>query len=222
MVLVVDNKEQTRAEIRACLRKVGIYSMGSTVAEAMHHIKSERFYMVIISPTRPYFDMGDLCSQIKAFNKDITAVSIVGSECSESLLYMCRTYSDYRFNLPLSMRDFLAEILNILHIRYDVAYKRPKCGRIYVGIDPPEVYICGKELQLTGSEFSILRLLTIFYPKHFKSEEILDCCIGDANKIGLSNIATHISNINKKARKACSLHAINNIRGQGYILNYIP
>lgn len=221
MILVVDNKEQTRAEIRACLRKVGIYSMGCTISDAMYYTKTGPFHIVLISPSRPYFEMGNLCSQIKAFNKDITVISIVGSDSTESLLYLCRTYSDYRFSLPLSMRCFLSEILNILYTRYDVFYKRPKHGRIYVGIDPQEVYICGKEIMLTDSEFSILRLLAVYYPRHFKSEEILDCCFGSADKIGRGNIATHISSINKKSRLASAYPAINNARGHGYILNYI-
>lgn len=221
MILVVDNKEETRAEIRACLRKVGIYSMGCAMKDAMFYIQTGRFHIVLISPTRPYFEMGNLCSQIKAFCKDITVISIVGSDCSESLLYMCRTYSDYRFSLPLSMRSFLTEISDILYARYESFYKRPKRGRIYVGIDPQEVYICGKEIQLTDSEFSILRLLAVYYPRYFKSEEILDCCFGGASRIGRGNIATHISSINKKSRLASTFQAILNTRGHGYILNYI-
>ncbi|NLK39491.1 MAG: winged-helix domain-containing protein [Clostridiales bacterium] len=195
--------------------------MGSSIEDALQYAKSGRFSIVLISPTQPYFEMGNLCSQIKTFNKDITVISIIGSDCSESLLYTCRTYSDYRFRLPLSMRNFLIEILNIMNSRHDIFYKRPKCGRIYVGIDPQEVYICGKEIQLTDSEFSILRLLAIYYPRHFKSEEILDCCFGSVGKIGRGNVATHISSINKKSRLASSYHAINNTRGHGYILNYI-
>lgn len=222
MILVVDNKEQTQAEIRAGLRKVGVYSIGSTTADAMAIVKSGKINVVLISPTRPYFDMGDLCSQIKAFNKNITVISIFGSDCTESFLYMCRTYSDFRLSLPLSMKDFLSEIVNILQKRNDIAYKRSKCGRIYVGVDPREVYICGKELQLTDCEFSILRLLTVYYPRHFKSEEILDCCFGSPLKIGKGNIATHISGINKKSREACTFDAVKNDRGQGYILNFIP
>ncbi len=222
MILVVDNNEKTQQEIRECLRRSGFYSFGTNSLEVMTYLLTGRISVVLISPIRPYHKMENICSEIRQFDKSIVIICIIGFDCGEGALEACRKCTDYKITLPFSTKEFICLMNDIMKQRADITHNTSRHGRLYINTSPREVYVCGKELILTDSEFSILHLLSTYYPHSFFSSEILDCCFSSNLKLGVGNIATHISAVNKKSRAACSCNIIKNIRKKGYTLNILP
>lgn len=76
----------------------------------------------------------------------------------------------------------------------------------------------GKELQLTKTELMIVRYLCATYPRRQRAERIRAFCWRSAKMPEISNVRTHISVINSKAKKAIGRHLISSGIKCGYVL----
>ncbi len=80
-----------------------------------------------------------------------------------------------------------------------------------------KAYYLGYKLKLTKTEASILYYLTSNFGKDVEIDKLLSVCIGDAHRKP-SNIARHISNINRKAREIGERNIIVSIKPKTYRL----
>jgi len=89
-------------------------------------------------------------------------------------------------------------------------------GILIIDIEKHEVAVEGLKVELTSTEFRILKLFISNKSKVFSRYDILDYLWGDEKIVLDRTIDVHIKNLREKLGKAGQL--IKNIRGIGYKL----
>lgn len=89
-------------------------------------------------------------------------------------------------------------------------------GEINASISIGSPTLCGVPLRFTKTEAMILRTLIVAYPTPTVSRDILKYAFRQTRMPELSNIRTHISVMNKKARECAERNLIELLTGEGY------
>ena len=120
----------------------------------------------------------------------------------------------HRFASDLSFPEIAAELiageLSCLG-KYEAAGVCADRKNVYATVD-------GKELRLTKTELMIVRYLCATYPLRQRAERIRSFCWRSARMPEISNVRTHISVINSKAKREIGRHLISCGIKCGYVL----
>jgi two-component system phosphate regulon response regulator PhoB/two-component system alkaline phosphatase synthesis response regulator PhoP len=100
--------------------------------------------------------------------------------------------------------------------KFDESGKLDIGGMLIIDIEKHEVAVEGQKVELTSTEFRILKLFISNKSKVFSRNDILDYLWGDEKFVLDRTIDVHIKNLREKLGKAGQL--IKNIRGIGYKL----
>ena len=117
---------------------------------------------------------------------------------------------------PFSIKEFVARVKSVLRRH---APEEPS-GRIEIAdslvIDPEkfEVHVEGKSVELTSTEFKILKLLSTKKGWVFTRDQILDYLWGKEKAVVDRTVDVHIRNLREKIGPAARF--IKNVRGVGY------
>jgi DNA-binding response OmpR family regulator len=85
---------------------------------------------------------------------------------------------------------------------------------LVIDSDRYEVRVQGKKIELTPTEFRILRFLVSNRGRVFARDQILDHLWGHEKAVIDRTVDVHVRNLREKLGKAASL--IKNVRGVGY------
>ncbi len=122
---------------------------------------------------------------------------------------------------PFSPRELVARVKAVLRRAKDIK-KDKDVGYIEIGqkllidLNKYEVYVDGKKIDLTPTEFKILRLLAMNKGWVFSREKILNEVWGSEKDVLDRTVDVHIKNLREKLGKMGKY--IKNIRGVGYKL----
>ncbi len=122
---------------------------------------------------------------------------------------------------PFSPRELVARVKAVLRRAKDIK-KDKDVGYIEIGqkllidLNKYEVYVNGKKIDLTPTEFKILRLLAMNKGWVFSREKILNEVWGSEKDVLDRTVDVHIKNLREKLGKMGKY--IKNIRGVGYKL----
>ncbi len=122
---------------------------------------------------------------------------------------------------PFSPRELVARVKAVLRRAKDIK-KDKDVGYIEIGqkllidLNKYEVYVDGKKIDLTPTEFKILRLLAMNKGWVFSREKILNEVWGSEKDVLDRTVDVHIKNLREKLGKIGKY--IKNIRGVGYKL----
>jgi DNA-binding response OmpR family regulator len=119
---------------------------------------------------------------------------------------------------PFSPRELVARVKAVLrrHQKIDESGKLNIGGILIIDTEKHEVTVKGQMIDLTSTEFRILKLFVSNKSKVFSRYDILDYLWGDEKIVLDRTIDVHIKNLREKLGKAGPL--IKNIRGIGYKL----
>ena len=117
---------------------------------------------------------------------------------------------------PFSPRELAARVKAVLR---RAQRKEEKAGGVEVaGIkmdtEAHEVFVKGKKVELTATEFKILEILTSRTGRVFSREQLLDNLWGNEKTVVDRTIDVHIKHLREKLGAAGKM--IRNIRGVGY------
>lgn len=122
---------------------------------------------------------------------------------------------------PFNHRELIARIKAIFR-RLDLGshakqHQDLTVNDIELSISKQEAAISGHALTLTGTEFSILRILMVNAGELVTKEDISQKVLGRKLMAFDRSIDMHVSNIRKKLGEYCSNDKIKTIRGAGYL-----
>ncbi len=101
---------------------------------------------------------------------------------------------------PFSIKVLVAKINAILRRIGKTSSNRVVIGGIEMDLESFEVYVKGSAVELTKTEFEILRIFLENPNKVFTREDILFKIWGDEANIGDRTVDVHVSNLRKKLR----------------------
>jgi DNA-binding response OmpR family regulator len=176
--------------------------------------------LIILDLMLPDADGIEICKKLKRDDKyssiPIIMLSAKGEE-TDKILGLEFGADDY-VTKPFSPRELVARVKAVLRRgeKIDEFGKLDICGILTIDTEKHKVSVEGKRIELTSTEFKILKLFLSNKCKVFSRYDILDHIWGHDKIVLDRTIDVHIKNLRDKLGKAGQF--IKNIRGVGYKL----
>jgi DNA-binding response OmpR family regulator len=176
--------------------------------------------LIILDLMLPDADGIEICKNLKKRNEyssiPIIMLTAKGDE-TDKILGLEFGADDY-VTKPFSPRELVARVKAILRRQQNIdEFGKFDIGDVLiVDVEKHEVAVEGKKVELTSTEFRILKLFISNKSKVFSRYDILDHLWGHEKIVLDRTIDVHIKNLRDKLGKAGSF--IRNIRGIGYKL----
>ena len=179
-------------------------------------------HLIILDLMLPDHDGVDVCKALKKNQKymDIPIIMVTAKTDEFDVVLGLELGAEDYIKKPFSPRELVARVKVVLR-----RYKRTASStsqKINIDdiltIDPEkfEVLVKDEKIQLTSTEFLILKMLAEKPGWVFSREKILDLLWGDEKDVFDRTVDVHIKNLREKLGAAGKL--IKNIRGVGYKL----
>ncbi|MCM8816503.1 MAG: response regulator transcription factor [Candidatus Omnitrophica bacterium] len=218
-VFVVEDEQDISSLIALHLRKSGFivleFGKGN---DFLNFLKRKIPDLIILDLMLPDIDGIEICKYIKSepcYRSIPVIILTAKTEETDKIIGLELGADDY-ITKPFSPRELVARIKNILkrsHGAYET--KLLKVGDILlVDLERYEVYVKNKKVQLTNTEFNILKVLLSKKGYVFSREKILDMLWHGEKAVVDRTVDVHIKKLREKLGEASWL--IKNIRGVGY------
>ncbi len=174
--------------------------------------------LVILDLMLPDADGIDICKNLKS-KDEFASIPIImltaRTDETDKVLGLEIGADDY-ITKPFSPRELVARVKAVLRRGSQrLSSKVIEIGDlIKIDTEKFEVFVKGKKIELTSTEFRILRILAENRGKVFSRDKILDLLWGYDKSVISRTVDVHIRNLRKKLGEAAFL--VKNVRGMGY------
>jgi len=218
LIFVLEDDEDIALSIKEALSVCGFYvHLFGRATEFMNTIEKIKPSLVIIDIMLPDFDGLRVAKFIK--NRidlsDIPLIFLTAKIGEEDKIRGFEIGADDYITKPFSLKELVARVRAVLR-----RYKSSKEGKVYswkgleVNIEEVKVFVDGKEVKLTPSEFNILKLLIKNYGKPLSRDRIIEEIGGVGKDVTDRIVDVHIKHLREKLGKYGNI--IKTVRGFGY------
>ncbi|MCP4217800.1 MAG: response regulator transcription factor [bacterium] len=223
MAFVIEDEPDILELISIHLRKAGYEVEAFMEAAPMFAVLRKKIPDIfILDLMLPDTDGLDVCKTIKKnpLHSHIPVIMVTAKTDEFDVVLGLELGADDYIPKPFSPRELTARVKAVLRRGTPVVPAGPQ--RIEIGdivIDPErfEVSIRGRKIDLTTTEFSILKMLAKKPGLVFSREKILDLLWGNEKDVFDRTVDVHIKHLRDKLGSDGKL--IKNIRGVGYKLD---
>lgn len=221
LIAIVDDEPDIIELVSLHLERAGFGVKGFLEGESfLNFLKVKHPDLILLDLMLPDADGLEICKYLKR-QEEFAAIPIImltarGSE-TDKVLGLELGADDY-VTKPFSPHELVARVKAVL--RRPTPKKdedRLDIGKLLsIDLKKHQVYVEGRKVQLTLSEFKILQLLSSKEGWVFTRDQILDYLWGEEKAVLDRTIDVHINHLREKLGKAARL--IKNVRGVGYKL----
>jgi len=219
-ILVVDDEPNIAELLSAALTLEG-YQVGvaATGAEAIEQVRSFRPNLVMLDVMLPDFDGTEVCRRLRNQGEQVPIVFLTARDATQDKVEGLRMGDDY-VTKPFSIEELMARIGAILRRAGEVAAADTSTLRfadLSMNIDTHEVWRDEQPVELTATEFNLLRYLLENARRVISKSELLDNVWGFEFRGDPNIVETYISYLRKKIddREPALIHTIRRV---GYTL----
>lgn len=219
--LVVEDEPLLQEELREQLMEEQFnVECTDTLKEATERVAGDEYDLVLLDLGLPDGNGLELLKMIKK-NYDETAVVIITAhgEVDEKVEGLELGSDDYLAK-PFAMAELRARIHAVLRRRFKINENDIAIGKMVLHLNHPEVTADGKPVELTETEYKILRYLALNRNKTITrialAEHIWGSKIDD--RFSFDFINSHMKNLRKKLSDAGLPEMISTVYGVGYKL----
>lgn len=225
-ILVVDDEEKMTSFIASYLEKEGYAaSVANTGDEALRLLENEKDYdLVLLDWMMPGLNGLEICRRLRKFSEVPVIFLTAKSDEIDKLLGLEIGADDY-ITKPFSLRELEARIRVILR-RWnkqqpasEAAEERRTLirGKLTINLPGHAVFLEGRPVALTATEFKILTTLAQHPGRVFSRLDLLEIALGEEYSGYERSIDTHIRNLRKKVEADFSNPTIIvTVHGVGY------
>ncbi|MEN9933926.1 MAG: hypothetical protein RLZZ387_505 [Chloroflexota bacterium] len=223
-VLVVDDDRQIVRLVQAYLEQAGFVVLtASDGATALRTIRAERPDLLVLDLMLPDTDGWEITRVVRA-DPHTAALPILmltaRVEDTDRIVGLELGADDY-VTKPFNPREVVARIRAILRRTSTPVAERPALsyGSLRLDVDQHVVTLAGQAVELTPTEFDLLRLF-ITQPGHaFTRQELIEQGLGYAYEGLERTVDSHIKNLRKKLERVPEAPQIETVYGVGYRLH---
>ncbi len=221
IIAIIDDEPDILELVSINLKKAGYQVKGFSDSESfLRYLSAEIPDLVVLDLMLPDMDGFEVCKFLKNQRKyaSIPIIMLTArTEETEKILGLELGADDY-VTKPFSPRELVARVKAVLrrNVSKDET-KRINIGNLLVlDTEKYEVEVEGEKIELTSTEFKILKMLSTKQGWVFSREKILQHLWGDDKMVLDRTVDVHIKHLREKLGKASAL--IKNVRGVGYKL----
>jgi len=218
LIAVIDDEPDILELVSLHLNRAGFRVEGFLNAESFFKFLSSKTPdLIILDLMLPDSDGIEICKYLKS-NQDFNAIPIIMLTArateTDKVLGLELGADDY-VTKPFSPRELVARVKAVLRRKTQDTSKKIKIGDILlIDLNKYEVFVEDKKIDLTPTEFRILKVLASKKGWVFTRNQILDHLWGHDKAVLDRTIDVHIKNLREKLGKAKKY--IKSVRGVGY------
>ena len=219
-ILVVDDEPSIAELLSAALTFEG-YQVGvaGTGAEALEQVRTFRPHLVMLDVMLPDFDGNEVCRRLRNQGEQMPIVFLTARDTTEDKVEGLGLGDDY-VTKPFSIEELMARVGAILRRAGEMAAADTSTLRfadLMMNIDTHEVWRDELAIELTATEFNLLRYLLENARRVISKSELLDNVWGYEFRGDPNIVETYISYLRKKIddREPALIHTIRRV---GYTL----
>jgi DNA-binding response OmpR family regulator len=185
--------------------------------EGLEKIKSSKFDVLILDGMLPDLDGLEVCKRVREFS-DIPIIFLTGKvEESDKILGLEYGADDY-VTKPFSPRELVARVKSqIRRLNSSSSLSLLKSSGIELNVGDYSAKYNGNSVDLTATEFEILKFLVEHKGNVKSREEIMEGLYGDTWEAFDRSLDIAISRVRKKLKKIDDKDLIKTIRLKGYM-----
>ncbi len=219
-ILVVDDEPNIAELLSAALSFEG-YQVGvaHTGAEALEQVRTFRPHLVMLDVMLPDFDGNEVCRRLRNLGEQMPIVFLTARDTTRDKVEGLRMGDDY-VTKPFSVEELMARVGAILRRTGEMAAADVailQFADLVMNVDTHEVWRHEQSVDLTATEFNLLRYLLENARRVISKSELLDNVWGFEFRGDPNIVETYISYLRKKV-DASEPALIHTIRRVGYTL----
>jgi len=203
-ILIVDDDHEIARLLRAYLEKAGYSVLTAFDGEtALHTLRREHPDLLVLDLMLPDRDGWDLTHLIRS-DKIIAETPIImltaRVEDSDKIVGLEIGADDY-ITKPFNPREVVARVRALLRRSYggnNPTSQVLQAGKLLLDVSRREFYVSGESVELTPSEFELLRVLMEHPGYAFTRTELLEKALGYAYEGLGRTLDSHIKNLRQK------------------------
>ena len=218
LIAVIDDEPDILELVSLHLTKANFKVKGFLNAESFFKFLSSKIPdLIILDLMLPDADGIEICKYLKS-NQNFSSIPIImltaRADEADKVLGLELGADDY-VTKPFSPRELVARVKAVLRRKTQNSGKKIKIGEILlIDLNKFEVFVENKKIDLTPTEFRILKILASKKGWVFTRDQILNNLWGQEKAVLDRTIDVHIKNLREKLGKAKKF--IKNVRGIGY------
>lgn len=222
-VLIVDDERMMRDLLSMSLRRLGYnVTMADNGFKALETFEEKVFDLLILDVMMPGMDGFEVCSEVRK-RSDVPIVMLTALSRPDDIVRGLELGADNYITKPFTFKEVEAKIQAIMR-RFALAGERNefaimKHGDITINDDNSEVRIADRIVNLTRTEYQLLRYMLIHAGDLVRKEELLQAVWGYDEGGNTNLVELAVGRLRKKIEPdaASPIHLIT-IRGFGYKL----
>lgn len=217
LIAVIDDEPDILELVSLHLTRSGFRVEEFPNAESFFKFLSSKMPdLIVLDLMLPDSDGIEICKYLKS-NEEFGSIPIIMLTArateADKVLGLELGADDY-VTKPFSPRELVARVKAVLRRKEDIS-KKIKIGDVLsIDLNKFEVFVENKKVDLTSTEFRILKILASKKGWVFTRDQILDHLWGHDKVVLDRTIDVHIKNLREKLGKAKKF--IKNVRGVGY------
>jgi DNA-binding response OmpR family regulator len=222
ILLVEDEKEA--ADMLSSFLKLNQFNVLTAYdgkqAQNLIEVHSKTIQLAILDIMIPYVDGKELCQQIRKHPilNEIPVIFLTAKDKERDEIEGLTIGADDYISKPASLNLVLAHVKSLLR-RKPITQNQTKLEFAGVGIDTEtqEIFVRGKRIELTATEFQIVKLLFNAPKRIFSRQDILEFVMPEDHYVFDRTVDVHVKNIRIKLGDGGDI--IKTYRGVGYGVN---
>ena len=219
-VLVVDDEEYIRDLVSSALRIAGFQTLVEPDgSRGLAVLAAQRPDLVVLDVGLPGIDGFEVCRRMRADGDDTPVIFLTARDTEEDKVSGFTKGGDDYLTKPFSLEEFIARVRAVLRRTQgsSPADNRLRYADLEINEDTMRVSRAGRAIQLSPTEFKLLRFLLVNRERVLSKAQILDHVwqydFGGSGGV----VENYISYLRKKVDDV-QPPLIHTVRGFGYVL----
>ncbi|MDJ0763911.1 MAG: response regulator transcription factor [Myxococcota bacterium] len=218
LVLVVDDDPHIRHVVQFALQKAGFQVIfAQDGREAIDACRAQQPDLMVLDILMPELDGLAVCREVRA-ESAVPIIFLTSVDEELDRVIGLELGADDYVTKPFSPRELTARVKSVLRRTQVAAPPEAKVlnhGAIRMDLDGYCVSCRGAAVELTATEFNILKALLAYPRKVFTRSELMDHAYSDGTMVSERTIDSHMKRIRRKFERHC-VPPIETVHGIGY------
>jgi two-component system response regulator MprA len=219
-VLVVDDERALRSALRRALALEGFATIESASGEAAIAVLRERSVdAVILDVLMPGIDGLEVCRRLRAAGDRTPILMLTARETVDDRVAGLEAGADDYLVKPFALQELIARLRALLRRSAgEGAAEQLRFGPLTIDAGAYQVWIGGRELELTRTEFLLLELF-VRNPRRVLTRSVINGRVWGYDFGPSSNsLGVYVGYLRRKLEAEGEQRLIQTVRGVGYVL----